>query len=83
MESDNRIGGRVFTIKKKDKQGNEWYGDMGAMRFPPKTQPIVNGVNQTDILMLKLVNSHYNCNFSAAKAAQERTSFQQCNLHDS
>merc|ERR1712131_504377 len=44
LESSNRLGGRIFTVVKKPKDTPKWYGDMGAMRFPPDTQPIVNGL---------------------------------------
>ena len=39
IEATDRIGGRVYTYYSKDKQSNgkpKWYGDLGAMRFPPR-----------------------------------------------
>ena len=45
MESSGRTGGRMRTFKGKTKQGDEWYGDLGAMRFPGVDgQPIINKV---------------------------------------
>ena len=46
FESDSRLGGRAYTVYKKDKDGKQWYGDMGAMRFPyhNDAQPIINKV---------------------------------------
>ena len=37
------------TYKGKTKQGEKWYGDLGAMRFPGvEGQPIINKVTLTD-----------------------------------
>ena len=33
LESSERVGGRVDTYYAED---GSWYGDLGAMRFPPK-----------------------------------------------
>ena len=45
MESSGRTGGRMRTFKGKTKQGDKWYGDLGAMRFPGVDgQPIINKV---------------------------------------
>ena len=45
LESSGRRGGRMKTYRGKTKQGEEWYGDLGAMRFPgEKGQPIINKV---------------------------------------
>jgi len=33
LEKTSRTGGRAYTYK-----GNDWYGDLGAMRFPPKKE---------------------------------------------
>ena len=46
LESSGRRGGRMKTYRGKTLQGDEWYGDLGAMRFPgEKGQPIINKVN--------------------------------------
>ena len=45
LESSGRRGGRMKTYRGKTKQGEEWYGDLGAMRFPGlEGQPIINKV---------------------------------------
>ena len=45
MESSGRRGGRMKTYRGRTKQGEKWYGDLGAMRFPDeKGQPIINKV---------------------------------------
>ena len=37
------------TYKGRTKQGEKWYGDLGAMRFPGvEGQPIINKVTLTD-----------------------------------
>ena len=39
IEATGRIGGRVYTYRSdaKNPDGSpEWYGDLGAMRFPPE-----------------------------------------------
>ena len=43
------------TYRGKTIQGEEWYGDLGAMRFPgEKGQPIINKVTQTMKLTFNL-----------------------------
>jgi len=38
LEATGRVGGRAFTY-----HGDGWYGDLGAMRFPPeKDQPLIH-----------------------------------------
>ena len=38
VEASGRVGGRMFT-----KNGDGWYGDLGAMRFPGDNI-LINGV---------------------------------------
>ena len=38
MEASGRVGGRMFTV-----HGDDWYGDLGAMRFPGDNI-LINGV---------------------------------------
>ena len=48
------------TYRGKTKQGDEWYGDLGAMRFPGvEGQPIINKV----LSKLALFNFYFKFEF--------------------
>ena len=60
LESSGRRGGRMKTYRGKTLQGEEWYGDLGAMRFPgEKGQPIINKVNILVIILVCLQNINF------------------------
>ena len=43
MEASGRVGGRMSTVYRSTVHGDDWYGDLGAMRFPGDNI-LINGV---------------------------------------
>jgi len=55
IESTDRVGGRVLTH-----YGDDWYGDLGPMRFPPTSyQPLIHSlINQFNVKLDYFTNTN-------------------------